>query len=300
MSFARRFHPLGGRCGPLIRLSARGGGILSASFASSPSSSLASLLLRRAVATSAAAAGQAALTSGPEAARSWGKSRAGRWAAAALGAAVVAAAGGRALSEAYRPDSVYLKGESEYIEMVKAVVGSDSVRALMTTTSLLSDESPVSDDHLFTNLLRNELVKDIHCFFDAETRQFHSVIGLGADVCGHPTIVHGGLTAAIMDEAFGGLIFCMKRWKMLDPGPPFTVKLEVNYHKPLKASTMIVCSTELESAEGRKVWMKANVVDSKTKEVYASGRALFVTPRVKVDKPWTLFAWAKSIFMFGM
>jgi hypothetical protein len=138
---------------------------------------------------------------------------------------VVAAAGGRALSEAYRPDSVYLKGESEYIEMVKAVVGSDSVRALMTTTSLLSDESPVSDDHLFTNLLRNELVKDIHCFFDAETRQFHSVIGLGADVCGHPTIVHGGLTAAIMDEAFGGLIFCMKRWKMLDPGPPFTVKV---------------------------------------------------------------------------
>eukprot|EP00873_Tetraselmis_striata_P045137 jgi/Tetstr1/465401/TSEL_010085.t1 len=300
MSFSRGFPRLGGRSGPLSRAGLAlsvAGQLGSAAFGQVAKPAATGLLLRRAVATSAAAAGESAISGGgPRAGRGWGRSR-GAIAAVALGAAAVAAAGGRVLSEAFGPDR-RLDAESEYIDMVKAVVGSDSVRALLTTTSLLSADSPVNDDHLFTNLLRNELVKDIHCFFDPEQQQFHSVVRIGSDCCGHPTIVHGGLTAAIMDEAFGGLIFCMKRWKMLGPGPPFTVKLEVNYHKPLKANTMVVCSTALESEEGRKVWMTANVVDSKTKQVYASGRALFVTPRLTVEKPWTLLAWAKSIVMF--
>jgi hypothetical protein len=28
----------------------------------------------------------------------------------------------------------------------------------------------------------------------------HSVLSLGVDVCGHPRIVHGGLTSAVFDE----------------------------------------------------------------------------------------------------
>ena len=38
---------------------------------------------------------------------------------------------------------------------------------------------------------------------------------LGREVCGFPRIVHGGLTAAIIDESFGGLLFALKQQKAL-------------------------------------------------------------------------------------
>ena len=148
----------------------------------------------------------------------------GKLVAAGLGAAALAGMGyamvPRTLDVNHR-----LMGESHYLETVKHVTGSSTVRPLLTTDKLLSDSSPMGKDHLFTNLLKNNMVNDIHCFFDVEERKFHSLIRLSSDVCGHPTIVHGGLTAAIMDEAFGGLAFCMKKWKLLGPGPPFTVKV---------------------------------------------------------------------------
>jgi hypothetical protein len=145
--------------------------------------------------------------------------------AAGLGAAALAGLG-IALAPWMAQDVNHrLMGESQYLETVKLVTGSPTVRPLLTTDELLSDSSPMGKDHLFTHLLKNNMVNDIHCFFDVEERKFHSLIKLSSNVCGHPTIVHGGLTAAIMDEAFGGLAFCMKKWKLLGPGPPFTVKV---------------------------------------------------------------------------
>lgn len=35
------------------------------------------------------------------------------------------------------------------------------------------------------------------------------------EVCGFPRVVHGGLTAAIIDESFGGLLFALKQQKAL-------------------------------------------------------------------------------------
>ena len=109
---------------------------------------------------------------------------------------------------------------------------------------------------------------------------------------------------------------------------PACVQLEVEYHKPLRVSTTVICSTELLAVEGRKVgapglcsldahmlvpchstaprclvhphvldcpltavvlrlafkvWMKATVRDTTSNEPYATGKSLFVTPRIKVD-----------------
>ena len=148
----------------------------------------------------------------------------GKLVTAGLGAAALAGVG-YAMVPKTMDVNHRLMGESHYLETVKHVTGSSTVRPLLTTDELLSDSSPMGKDHLFTNLLKNNMVTDIHCFFDVEQRKFHSLVRLSSDVCGHPTIVHGGLTAAIMDEAFGGLAFCMKKWKLLGPGPPFTVKV---------------------------------------------------------------------------
>lgn len=69
------------------------------------------------------------------------------------------------------------------------------------------------------------------CTFNAQKREFSSLITLGTNVCGHPTIVHGGLTAAIVDETLGGLNYLLKSHGMLDPGPAFTVHMTMDWKK---------------------------------------------------------------------
>lgn len=50
------------------------------------------------------------------------------------------------------------------------------------------------------------------------------------NVCGFPKIVHGGLTAAIIDESFGFLWLSLRANKQLPfRGPAFTAHLEVDY-----------------------------------------------------------------------
>lgn len=47
----------------------------------------------------------------------------------------------------------------------------------------------------------------------------------------------------------------------------------------MPASADVVCSARLESVEGRKIWVVAEVADRPGGTVYASGRALYVTPK---------------------
>jgi len=61
--------------------------------------------------------------------------------------------------------------------------------------------------------------------------------------------------------------------------PGLTARLEIDYRKKLRSDTVILCTTDVESIEGRKVWMRAHVSDGLTGEECASGRALFVAPR---------------------
>ena len=44
----------------------------------------------------------------------------------------------------------------------------------------------------FTAFLKVGLVNDMLCLYSSETQEFHTVVGLGSNVCGHPKIVHGG------------------------------------------------------------------------------------------------------------
>lgn len=61
--------------------------------------------------------------------------------------------------------------------------------------------------------------------------------------------------------------------------PGLTARLEVNYTRKLAADTVIICTTELESISGRKVWMHSSVQDGILGVECAKARALFVAPR---------------------
>lgn len=57
------------------------------------------------------------------------------------------------------------------------------------------------------------------------------------------------------------------------------VQLEVSYKAKISAGRTVLCTTEVESMEGRKLWMKATVSDGPEGQVYATARALFVAPK---------------------
>ena len=54
----------------------------------------------------------------------------------------------------------------------------------------------------------------------------------------------------------GGLVFSLKKNNKLGPGPAFTVRLEVDYKKPIPAESEIVCTAKVDSVEGRKVSLR--------------------------------------------
>ena len=53
----------------------------------------------------------------------------------------------------------------------------------------------------------------------------------------------------------------------------------MSYKSKIAAGRTVLCTTELESNDGRKVWMAATLSDGPGGKVYATARALFVAPK---------------------
>jgi acyl-coenzyme A thioesterase PaaI-like protein len=137
----------------------------------------------------------------------------------------------------------------------------------------------VDPDHLFLSMLRQSLIKDICFLWNPRLHVFHTLVALGPDVAGHPRVTHGGFTSAVLDETTGGLVFELKKAGLLGPGPAFTARLEVDFKRPLPVSIPTLCSARLLSIEGRKVWVAAEMLDRVGGVVFATAKALYVTPR---------------------
>ena len=56
--------------------------------------------------------------------------------------------------------------------------------------------------------------------------------------------------------------------------------------QPIPAGSHIICTSKLESLEGRKTWVTATVSDQPNGQIYAVGKALFVVPKTHpLDQP---------------
>jgi hypothetical protein len=55
--------------------------------------------------------------------------------------------------------------------------------------------------------------------------------------------------------------------------------------QPLPAESTVICEAEVESVEGRKIWVAAKLTDPSGDTVYAASRALFVKPKQPVGLP---------------
>lgn len=163
----------------------------------------------------------------------------------------------------------------------KDIVGERGAVRVLTAEDLLSQEHPfLEDDHMFSAFVARGIINDMEGYYVPKKKKFSAIVALGREVAGFPRIVHGGLTAAIFDEAFGGLLFSLKKsggvsfW-----GPAYTVQLEVTYKSKISADSTVLCTAKLDKVEGRKLFMTAVMSDGPDGKVFATSKALFVTPK---------------------
>ncbi|GFR48862.1 hypothetical protein Agub_g10816 [Astrephomene gubernaculifera] len=172
---------------------------------------------------------------------------------------------------------------SEALPWVRELAADENVEEVLSPGQQLRrhpvGKYVVDQDHLFETMVRSGQIKELRCFYDTQRQIFYSVVELGREVCGFPQTVHGGLTAALVDETLGGLAVALWRAGQLGFRPPaYTARLEVDYKRKIPNGSVILVTTEVEKLDDRKVWLRARVCNGKG-SVYATGRALFVAPR---------------------
>lgn len=101
---------------------------------------------------------------------------------------------------------------------------------------------------------------------------------LGQRLSGHPKVVHGGLTAVILDECMGRASF-----SRFVRHVTVTAKLEISYQAPVHVDSVIVIHAEVTETQGRKAWVSATLKDAASGTVLVTASGLFIEPKWAAD-----------------
>lgn len=96
------------------------------------------------------------------------------------------------------------------------------------------------------------------------------VFSPNSSVQGHFGIVHGGFSAAILDNLLGHLSVLIN-----DYSPCATANLNINFRKPMFVGEEYILEAELEKKIDRKIYIKSRILNEK-KEVCLEANSLFI------------------------
>lgn len=130
-----------------------------------------------------------------------------------------------------------------------------------TRTTLAGEDMIHPTPYVFTDVAAGSLLAFYH---------------LGRKLAGHDGIVHGGVSATLLDE-------CMYKACLSRPGVQgkiaVTANLNVNYQSPIPVGTTVLLRAETTKAEGRKAWITATIEDMGSQQVFVMADALFIQPK---------------------
>jgi acyl-coenzyme A thioesterase PaaI-like protein len=113
---------------------------------------------------------------------------------------------------------------------------------------------------------RNQAGLHLRCVLTEEGVAGRVMLGLQHE--GGPGIAHGGIVAAVLDDLFGFLLYRLG-FAMV------TVRLEIDYRRPIVLDVEYGGAARIESREGRKVWCSGELLDGEG-SVMAQARGLFL------------------------
>lgn len=115
-----------------------------------------------------------------------------------------------------------------------------------------------------------------YVFTDVATGSLLAFYHLGRKLAGHDGIIHGGVSATLLDE-------CMYKACLSRPGVEgkiaVTANLNVNYKGPIPVGTTVLLRAETTKVEGRKAWITATIEDLGSQQIYVMADALFIQPK---------------------
>eukprot|EP00744_Colponema_vietnamica_P004082 GILI01006153.1.p1 GENE.GILI01006153.1~~GILI01006153.1.p1 ORF type:complete len:239 (-),score=25.01 GILI01006153.1:36-677(-) len=131
------------------------------------------------------------------------------------------------------------------------------------------------------SLIGPDKIKMFRFFITDNKDYLLGVWQLGPGLCGHPKIVHGGVSAFMFDETFGWM-------GAANLGRSFTANLNVNYKRPMivdeSGSLFVVFKVYVDRREGRKLFLKASCIDEND-NMYSDATCLFLQPREPIKYP---------------
>ena len=118
-------------------------------------------------------------------------------------------------------------------------------------------------------------------FYDDQLQTLTQIVHCGPNVCGFPTIVHGGFLAILLDEAIGRIAA-----RTLPGRTGVTAYLNIDYRAPTYANQILAITARVEKLEGTKVFVTATVSPANNpSEILVSAKSLFVEPKKFSVKP---------------
>lgn len=93
---------------------------------------------------------------------------------------------------------------------------------------------------------------------------------------GHDGIMHGGLSAAVVDETMGRSHVVYNKKKGRDYVPVVTAEMTTNYIRPIETGKPMVAYGRIEKEDGRKRFATGEILD-KDGAIMLTAKALFIT-----------------------
>lgn len=119
-------------------------------------------------------------------------------------------------------------------------------------------------------------------FYELESGEIAAPFTCGPLQEGHEGIMHGGITAAILDEAMGRANrICCRECGEHDV-PFFTAEMTVKYLKPVLSGKKMVAYGRVERIDGRKRYTYGEIVDEDG-ELMATATGLYISVKIADD-----------------
>ncbi|KAM6511797.1 hypothetical protein FALCPG4_016791 [Fusarium falciforme] len=125
-----------------------------------------------------------------------------------------------------------------------------------------------------STLAASDAVAEPYVFKDDNKGALLAFYYLGRRLAGHVGIVHGGITAALLDECMGRATFGRLPGKIA-----VTAKLEIEYKDPISLDSVITIRADTIEVQGRKAWVEAKVQDAVDGRIVALAKGLFIQPK---------------------
>jgi acyl-coenzyme A thioesterase PaaI-like protein len=168
--------------------------------------------------------------------------------------------------------------EAELQDYVSSAPITSSLRSSQEITSsrtLLSMQPAHASAHLtHTSLSTPTTIPVPPIVFSSSGGRIWVFYKLGPALAGHHKVVHGGLSATLLDEVMAVAAFPLVESRSLA-----TAELTVMYKKPLPTESCVLVKGEQVKREGRKVWMEGSIEDAVGGKVFVEARALYIEPR---------------------